>query len=250
MPYKSKAQAAYFNIHRKELERKGVDVDEWNDSSRGKKLPKKASTTDLTAAFIGGFLKQAQVYIRYKEAGVTDLVGTGARLMKEAPAVGGSGGMIASTGYSQAPGQAIATTAGGVGGVVDVGAVGAEAAGLLGAAGASTARKFVAPLAVPALGYEGFNYFKNPIKTNHEVANELSQKGVLGRVGYGLMNPGKTILAGAGALGERLAKVDWNADVGGAQVASKTSKPVQPTAQSNLNTATASSKPVTSPAKT
>ena len=41
MPYKSKAQAAYFNIHRKELERQGVDVDEWNESSRGKKLPEK-----------------------------------------------------------------------------------------------------------------------------------------------------------------------------------------------------------------
>ena len=40
MPYKSRAQAAYFNIHRKELERQGVDVDEWNESSRGKKLPK------------------------------------------------------------------------------------------------------------------------------------------------------------------------------------------------------------------
>jgi hypothetical protein len=39
MPYKSKAQAAYFNIHRKELEREGVDVDEWNESTRGKKLP-------------------------------------------------------------------------------------------------------------------------------------------------------------------------------------------------------------------
>jgi superfamily II DNA or RNA helicase len=41
MPYKSKAQAAYFNIHRKELERQGVDVDEWNESTRGKKLPDK-----------------------------------------------------------------------------------------------------------------------------------------------------------------------------------------------------------------
>jgi len=40
MPYKSKAQAAYFNIHKKELERKGVDVDEWNASSKGRKLPK------------------------------------------------------------------------------------------------------------------------------------------------------------------------------------------------------------------
>lgn len=39
MPYKSKAQEAYFNIHRKELEKQGVDVGEWNTSSKGKELP-------------------------------------------------------------------------------------------------------------------------------------------------------------------------------------------------------------------
>ena len=42
MPYKSKAQAAFFNAHRKKLEAQGVDVDEWNRSSRGKKLPARA----------------------------------------------------------------------------------------------------------------------------------------------------------------------------------------------------------------
>jgi len=42
MPYKSQAQAAYFNIHRKKLEAEGVDVGEWNRASRGKKLPKRA----------------------------------------------------------------------------------------------------------------------------------------------------------------------------------------------------------------
>jgi len=41
MPFKSKAQAAYFNIHRKQLEKQGVNVDEWNSASKGKKLPKK-----------------------------------------------------------------------------------------------------------------------------------------------------------------------------------------------------------------
>lgn len=41
MPYKSKAQAAFFNIHRKELEKHGVNVSEWNKASKGKKLPKK-----------------------------------------------------------------------------------------------------------------------------------------------------------------------------------------------------------------
>lgn len=41
MPYKSKAQAAYFNIHKKELEKQGVNVNEWNKKSKGKKLPQK-----------------------------------------------------------------------------------------------------------------------------------------------------------------------------------------------------------------
>jgi hypothetical protein len=43
MPYKSKAQEAYFNIHKKELERQGVNVDEWNKASKGKKLPKRVT---------------------------------------------------------------------------------------------------------------------------------------------------------------------------------------------------------------
>jgi protein associated with RNAse G/E len=41
MPYKSLAQAAYFNIHKKELEKEGVDVNEFNKESKGMKLPKK-----------------------------------------------------------------------------------------------------------------------------------------------------------------------------------------------------------------
>ena len=43
MPYKSKAQEAYFNIHKKDLERKGVTVDEWNKASKGKKLPERVT---------------------------------------------------------------------------------------------------------------------------------------------------------------------------------------------------------------
>ena len=42
MPYKSDAQRRYFNANRKELEAQGVDVGEWNDPSRGKKLPERA----------------------------------------------------------------------------------------------------------------------------------------------------------------------------------------------------------------
>ena len=44
MPFKSKAQAAYFNTHKDELEKEGVNVDEWNEASKGKKLPKKVKT--------------------------------------------------------------------------------------------------------------------------------------------------------------------------------------------------------------
>jgi hypothetical protein len=39
MPYVSKSQAAYFNIHKKELERQGVDVNEWDAASRGQHVP-------------------------------------------------------------------------------------------------------------------------------------------------------------------------------------------------------------------
>lgn len=41
MPYKSEAQRKYFNANREKLEAEGVDVDEWNESSKGKKLPEK-----------------------------------------------------------------------------------------------------------------------------------------------------------------------------------------------------------------
>ena len=42
MPYKSKAQAAYFNIHKGELEKQGVNVNEWNSASKGTKMPQYA----------------------------------------------------------------------------------------------------------------------------------------------------------------------------------------------------------------
>ena len=40
-PYASKAQERYFNANRAKLERQGVNVDEWNQASKGKKLPAK-----------------------------------------------------------------------------------------------------------------------------------------------------------------------------------------------------------------
>lgn len=39
MPYKSEAQRKFFNANRGKLEKEGVDVDEWNEASKGKKLP-------------------------------------------------------------------------------------------------------------------------------------------------------------------------------------------------------------------
>jgi hypothetical protein len=44
--YKSQAQQAYFNANRAKLEKQGVDVDEWNEASKGMKLPKRAKGKD------------------------------------------------------------------------------------------------------------------------------------------------------------------------------------------------------------
>lgn len=41
MPYKSDAQRKFFNANKKKLEKQGVDVEEYNKSSKGMKLPKK-----------------------------------------------------------------------------------------------------------------------------------------------------------------------------------------------------------------
>jgi hypothetical protein len=42
MPYKSVAQEKYFNVNRARLQREGVNVSEWNEASKGKKLPARA----------------------------------------------------------------------------------------------------------------------------------------------------------------------------------------------------------------
>ena len=46
MPYKSKAQESFFNANRAALEASGVDVDEWNKASKGKKLPERVGKHD------------------------------------------------------------------------------------------------------------------------------------------------------------------------------------------------------------
>jgi hypothetical protein len=41
MPYKSEAQRKYFHANKAKLEAEGVDVDEWDRATKGKKLPKR-----------------------------------------------------------------------------------------------------------------------------------------------------------------------------------------------------------------
>lgn len=41
MPYKSKAQEKFFNANRAKLEKQGVNVQEWNQASKGARLPNK-----------------------------------------------------------------------------------------------------------------------------------------------------------------------------------------------------------------
>ena len=44
-PFKSKAQAAHFHIHKKQLQKEGVNVSEWDKASKGLKLPKHKKKT-------------------------------------------------------------------------------------------------------------------------------------------------------------------------------------------------------------
>ena len=46
MPYVSQAQQGYFHAHKAELEKQGVNVDEWDQASQGQKdLPKHVPQT-------------------------------------------------------------------------------------------------------------------------------------------------------------------------------------------------------------
>ncbi len=53
MPFKSLAQERYFNANRDKLEAQGVNVDEWNQASKGLKLPARAGKAS------GGILSMA-----------------------------------------------------------------------------------------------------------------------------------------------------------------------------------------------
>ena len=41
MPYKSRAQQAYFHANKEKLEKQGVNVSEWDSASKGKSLPER-----------------------------------------------------------------------------------------------------------------------------------------------------------------------------------------------------------------
>ena len=41
MPYVSAKQRGYFHAHKKELEAQGVNVNEWDQASKGMSLPKR-----------------------------------------------------------------------------------------------------------------------------------------------------------------------------------------------------------------
>lgn len=58
MPYVSDAQRKYFNANKAKLEAQGVDVDEWNDATKGKKLPEHVKKK---AEFAGDHLKHRKL---------------------------------------------------------------------------------------------------------------------------------------------------------------------------------------------
>jgi hypothetical protein len=64
MPYASDKQRRYFNANRAKLEAQGVDVNEWNQSSKGKKLPETAPTKESQMKRTEAITKMA-AYIRY-----------------------------------------------------------------------------------------------------------------------------------------------------------------------------------------
>lgn len=53
MPYKSKAQEAYFNANRAKMEARGVNVAEWNQASKGLRLPRKVKARKQPRGLLG-----------------------------------------------------------------------------------------------------------------------------------------------------------------------------------------------------
>jgi hypothetical protein len=48
MPFKSEAQRRYFEANKSKLEKEGVDVKEWEQASKGMKLPERSSKKATT----------------------------------------------------------------------------------------------------------------------------------------------------------------------------------------------------------
>jgi hypothetical protein len=44
MPYKSDAQRRFFHANEAKLKRQGVNVKEWDEATKGKRLPEKAKS--------------------------------------------------------------------------------------------------------------------------------------------------------------------------------------------------------------
>lgn len=67
MPYKSDAQRRYFNANRRELESQGVDVDEWNQTSKGKRLPERVKKEEavMDKQSQQAAIKKMAAYVRY-----------------------------------------------------------------------------------------------------------------------------------------------------------------------------------------
>ena len=47
MPYRSERQRAYFHANKEKLEKQGVNVEEWDKSSKGLNLPHKVMSKEL-----------------------------------------------------------------------------------------------------------------------------------------------------------------------------------------------------------
>jgi hypothetical protein len=47
MPFKSEAQRRYFEANKAKLEKQGVDVKEWEQASKGLKLPERATKSKV-----------------------------------------------------------------------------------------------------------------------------------------------------------------------------------------------------------
>ncbi len=68
MPYKSQAQAGYFHTHKAQLERQGVNVDEWDAATKGKHLPEMAAVKQKTKQVKRGQPKHPMAcYMSYRD---------------------------------------------------------------------------------------------------------------------------------------------------------------------------------------